>query len=144
MLHVPYKGGGPLLTDLLGGQIMVALSGLLTAPQFEKSGKLRVLGHTGGHRLASWPDMPTIAEGIPGFELVGWFALFATGGTPADIITRLNTETVRALQLPDIRKRITDSGAQVIASSARELKDFVERELYKYSKLVRAANIQAE
>mgnify|MGYP003353956814 CR=1 FL=1 len=71
MVHVPYKGGGPLLTDLLGGQIMVALSGLLTAPQFEKSGKLRVLGHTGGHRLASWPDMPTIAEGIPGFELVG-------------------------------------------------------------------------
>ena len=87
----------------------LTLAGLLAAPQFEKSGKLRVLGHTGAHRLSSWPDMPTIAEGIPGFELVGWFALFATGGTPADIITRLNTETVRALQLPDIRKRITET-----------------------------------
>ena len=145
MIHVPYKGGGPLLTDLLGGQIMIAFSGLLTAPQYEQSGKLRVLGHSGAQRLASLPNMPTIAEsGVPGYELVGYFAIFATGGTPADIIARLNAETVRALHMPDVRKRITDSGAQISAGSARELEGFVAKEVEKYARLVRAANIRPE
>lgn len=127
MLHVPYKGGGPLLTDLPGGQIMIAFSGLLTAPQYAQSGELRVLGHTGAQRLAQWPTMPTVAEGgVPGYELVAYFANFTTGGTPADIVAHLNTETVRALQLPDIRKRVTKSGAQIAASSVRELDETLD------------------
>jgi len=145
MLHVPYKGGGPMLTDLLGGQIMIAFSGLLTAPQFEKSGKLRVLGHTGARRIASIPDMPTIAEGgVPGYELVGYFALFTTGGTAPDVVARLHNELVRALAIPEIHKRIADSGAEVTGSTPKELGVFVAKEIEKYAKLIHVAHIRPE
>ncbi len=145
IIHVPYKGGGPAIADLLGGQITLMFSGPLNALQFVRAGRLRALGMTGATRFSSAPDVPTIAEaGVPGYELVGFFALFVTGGTPADIIARLNTETVRTLAVPEIRKRIADSGAEVVAGSPQELDAFVKKEIDKYAKLVRSANIRPE
>ena len=143
--HVPYKGGGPAIADLLGGQITMSFSGPLNAMQFVRAGRLRALGMTGSTRFASAPEVPTIAEAaLPGYELVGFFALFVTAGTPPDIIARLNAETVRVLNQPDYRRRIGDSGAEIVAGTPAELDAFVRREIDKYARLVRSANIRPE
>jgi tripartite-type tricarboxylate transporter receptor subunit TctC len=145
ILHVPYKGGSPAITDVLGGQITLAFTGGPAAMALIKAGKLRALGTTGTTRFSTAPEIPTIAEsGVPGYELVGFFALYATGGTPREVITRLNAETVKALGMPDARKRIADTGAEVVGSSPQELDAFLRKEIDKYAKLIRSANIRPE
>lgn len=145
ILHVPYKGGTQAIADVLGGQITLAFTGGPAAIALTKAGKLRALGTTGARRFTIAPEIPTIAEsGVPGYELVGFFALYAPGGTPQSVIARLNTEAVKGLAQPDARKRITATGAEVAASSSQELKAFLEKESDKYAKLIRSANIRLE
>ncbi len=145
ILHVPYKGGTQAIADVLGGQITLAFTGGPAAMSLSKAGKLRALGTTGAKRFSIAPEIPTIAEaGLPGYDLVGFFALYAPGGTPHAVITRLNAEAVRGLSLPDARKRIEATGAEVAGSSPQELEAFLRKEVDKYAKLVRSANIRAE
>ena len=143
--HVPYKGGAPATADVLGGQITMAFTGGPAAISLTGAGRLRALGTTGLKRLSTMLDVPTIAEsGVQGYELVGFFALYAPGGTPREIVNRLNTETIKGLSQPDARKRITGTGAEVVGSSPQELEAFLANEIEKYAKLVRIANIRAQ
>jgi tripartite-type tricarboxylate transporter receptor subunit TctC len=143
--HIPYKGGTQALADLLGGQITFAFTGGPATMELMRAGRLRILATTGPKRFTVTPEIPTIAEsGVPGYDLVGWVALFATGGTPPEIIARLNTEAVRGLAQPDAKKRIEDTGAEVATGTPQELAAFVAKELDKYGKLIRVANIRPE
>mgnify|MGYP001559463391 CR=1 FL=1 len=145
MLHVAYKGGIQAITDVLGGQITLAFTGGPATMALSKAGKLRALATTGATRFSIAPEIPTIAEsGVPGYELVGFFALYVPGGTPQNVIARLNAEAVKGLGLPDARKRIANTGAEIVGSSPQELEAFLTKEIDKYAKLIRNANIRPE
>ena len=144
-IHIPYKGGTQALADLLGGQISFAFTGGPATIELMNAGKLRVLATTGPKRFTVTPNIPTIAEsGVPGYDLVGWVGLFATAGTPPDVIARLNAEAQRALAQPDAKKRIEDTGAEVSTGTPQELGTFLAKEIDKYAKLIRVANIRPE
>jgi tripartite-type tricarboxylate transporter receptor subunit TctC len=144
-VHIPYKGGTQALADLLGGQITIAFTGGPATMELMRAGRLRILATTGPKRFTVTPDIPTIAEsGVPGYDLVGWVALFATGGTPPEIIARLNAEALRGLTQPDAKKRIEDTGAEVNTSTPQELAAFLAKEIDKYANLIRVANIRPE
>ena len=144
-IHIPYKGGTQALADLLGGQISFAFTGGPATIELMNAGKLRVLATTGPKRFTVTPDIPTIAEsGVPGYDLVGWVGLFTTAGTPADVIARLNAEAQRGLAQPDAKKRIEDTGAEVSTGTPQELGAFLAKEIDKYAKLIRVANIRPE
>jgi tripartite-type tricarboxylate transporter receptor subunit TctC len=111
MTHVPYKGNGPALNDLLGGQIPIAFTDLGSVSRFIKSGRVRVLAVASARRSANAPEIPTAAEsGLPGWEALGSFGLFAPGGTPAPIIQRVNAEVTALLRRPDVRERVIATG----------------------------------
>ena len=143
--HIPYKGGMQALADVVGGQISFAFTGGPATMELMNAGRLRVLATTGPKRFAVTPTVPTMSEsGVPGYDLVGWVGLFATAGTPPEIIGRLNAESVRALAQPDAKRRIEDTGAEVSTGTPQELGAFLNREIDKYAKLIRAGNIRPE
>jgi tripartite-type tricarboxylate transporter receptor subunit TctC len=145
MLHVPYKGGGQAVTDLLGGHISMYFGTTPSVIAHVRSGKLRALGVTSDKRSMSAPDIPTISEsGLTGFEQSTWQGLFAPAGTPKPVITKLSTETMRVLRLPDVEKRFASQGVDVIASSPEEFAAFIKQEVVKYEKLIKTANIHVE
>lgn len=146
MLHVPYKGGSQAVTDLIGGQITCYFAAMSTGLPLAKSGRLRAVAVTSPRRFSAViPDVPTVAEsGLPGYELVGWFALMLPAATPADVVSRLNALTVQALRLPGMKERLLNDGTEVVASTPQEFDAFTRRELAKYEKLVKAANIKPE
>jgi tripartite-type tricarboxylate transporter receptor subunit TctC len=146
MLHVPYKGGSQAVTDVIGGQITCYFAAMSTGLPLAKSGRLRAVAVTSPRRFtAVIPEIPTVAEsGLPGYELVGWFALMLPGATPADVVTRVNALAVQALRLPGMKERLLSDGTEVVASSPQEFDAFTRKELAKYEKLVRAANIRPE
>ncbi|SFU83464.1 Tripartite-type tricarboxylate transporter, receptor component TctC [Polaromonas sp. YR568] len=142
MLHVPYKGSGPLTTDLLGGQITMSFDTITPVLPHIKAGKLRALAVTTGKRSAALPDVPTLDEaGLKGFDLGTWFGILAPAGTPRDIVTRLNTELVKIIHSPDFRKKMEDIGAEPIGNTpdqmARQIRDDTER----FAKLVKDAKV---
>ena len=110
MLHIPYKGGGPAITDLLGGQIMVSVAAVASVAQYIPSGQVRVLAVTDLSRYEALPDVATVAETFPGFDVSGWGAIFAPAGTPANIVTRLNAEITRVLKMPEVRRTMIVDG----------------------------------
>lgn len=145
LLHVPYKGGGQAIANVIAGQISMSFSGPVTALQHVKAGRVRPLGVSSAKRLSIAPEVPTIAEaGVPGYELVGWFGLFAPAGTPQDIITRLNAEATKALMQPDVRNRLTSLGTEVIGSSPEELAEFVGRDIDRHARIIKSASIKPE
>ena len=145
MLHVPYKGGSGAVAELLGGHISMYFATSPSVVSQVQSGKLRALGLTSAKRSSSWPGVPTIAEsGLPGFEQSAWHGLFAPSGTPESIVTRLSTETVRILRMPDVVARLATQGFDVIASSPAEFAAFIKQDVAKYEKLIKAANIHVE
>ncbi len=144
MLHVPYRGSAPMVTDLLGGQVQAAFDNIPTSIEYIRTGKLRALGVTTTTRLPSLPDVPPIADFVPGFEAGAWAAIAAPKGTPADIIDKLNRETKAALTDPTILARLADMGATPFAVSPAELNDYVVAQTEKWGKVIRAANIKAE
>ncbi len=146
MLHVPYKGGSQAVTDLIGGQITCYFAAMSTGLPLARSGRLRAVAVTSPRRFSAViPDIPTVAEsGLPGYELVGWFALMLPGATPADVVARVNAVTVQALRLPGMKERLLSDGTEVVASSPQEFDAFTRKELAKYEKLVLAANIRPE
>jgi len=145
MVHVPYKGSGPALADLLGGQLQALCSSLAGLLPHIKSGRVRALGVTTAKRNPQLPDVPTISEaGIPGYEVTIWYALFAPARTPKPILTRLNAETVKALNSADLKERLTLQGLDVVSSTADELLAFVKAETAKWAKVVKQSGAQLE
>lgn len=144
LTHVPYKGGAPAITDVLGGQLpMVAVNAVEVLPHV-RAGKLRVIAALSGERVTTLPDAPTIAEsGFAGFEASVWHAFIAPKGTPPAVVERLRAEVHKALADPEVRERLAALGAVVAPTSAQELGAMVRSEHERYGKLIREANIKA-
>ena len=138
MVHVPYKGGGPGMIALLGGEIDMMVAQIPSSRQLHMSGKVRALALSGAKRSAALPDVPTMIEsGLPGFEATSWYCVVAPAGTPKAIIDRLNAEIVKALNTPEMRQRLADDGAEVESSTPAELARFVHTEIAKWAKAVK-------
>jgi len=146
MIHVPYKGNAPALTDVVGGQITFMFDTLSTSIAYVKSGRLKALGVTGTKPSPIFPSLQTIAQSaLPGYEAMVYNVMLAPAGTPRPIINRLHAEVVKALQPADIRNRFIDQGVELAASaSPEECSAFIKAESDKYTDIVRIANIRAQ
>jgi tripartite-type tricarboxylate transporter receptor subunit TctC len=144
MVHVPYKGGGPSLTAVTAGQVHLFMGGLSAAMPPVKDGRLRGIAVTSLKRSQFLPDTPTIAETVPGYDVVNWYAIFAPAKTPAPIVSRLNAEIVKALAAPDVRKRFTDLALDADTSTPEELGAYLGREIKKWAQVVKTAGIKPE
>jgi tripartite-type tricarboxylate transporter receptor subunit TctC len=144
MQHVPYRGGGPALTDLLGGRVQVFFGTMPASIQYIRAGTLRALGVTTATRLAALPDLPTVGDFVPGYEASTWYGLSAPKNTPANIIDKLNKEINTALADPKMKARLADLGATVLAGSPADFGKLIADETEKWRKVVRAANIKPE
>lgn len=145
IMHVPYKGSAPAVTDLMGGQVDVMFDSLSSAKPYVDSGKLKALAVTTAKRSSAFPNVPTVAEsGIPHYELSGWYAVFVPGKTPKAIVDRLNTELVKALKDPDVRARFALIGAEPVGSSPQELAATLKAETARWAGIVRERNIKAD
>jgi len=142
--HVPYKGGGPATTAVLSGEVDIAFVPVLSAQPFMKSGKVKVLAVTTAKRSSILPDVPTMKSFYPEFESDNWYAFFVPAGTPQDIVTKLNAEILKALKAPDVIDYLSHDGADPVGSTPAELAANYRREIVKYAKLIKAANIQPE
>jgi tripartite-type tricarboxylate transporter receptor subunit TctC len=145
VIHVPYKGGGPALADVLAGQVQSLFSiALAAAPQI-KAGRLRALAITSAKRSPVAPELPTIAEaGFPGYEVVGWFGWLAPAATPRPIVNRLHVELVRALRSPDVRERLLSQSTEPVGNTPQEFGTFMRSEHAKWGKVIKAANIKVD
>jgi tripartite-type tricarboxylate transporter receptor subunit TctC len=145
MVHIPYKGAGPALTDLLGGHVQIMFDNLPSSTGYIKEGRLRGLAVTTAERSPSMPDLPTIAEsGLPGYETYTWNALFAPAGTPPAVIERLNAAAVAALADPAVTTKLQGFGATVVASTPAALGEHVKAELAKWEPVVKASGAQID
>jgi tripartite-type tricarboxylate transporter receptor subunit TctC len=145
MTHIPYKGGAPAMVDLLGGQVQVVFATVSTSIGSIQGGKIRALGMTGNQRFERLAELPTIAEaGLVGFEVNNWYGLYAPAGTPKDIVTRLNTEVVKTLAMPDVKARLLDAGIIATSSSPEAFAAYTREETQKWGKVVKDANIKSE
>ncbi len=145
MVHVPYKGAGAAMADVLGGQLHALCSSLAGLLPHIKSGRVRALGVTTAQRNAQLPDVPTVAEsGLPGYEVTIWYALFAPARTPQPILARLNQETVKALAAAELKERLTLQGLDVASSTTDQLDAFVKSETVKWAKVVKESGAQSE
>jgi tripartite-type tricarboxylate transporter receptor subunit TctC len=145
LVHVPYKGGGPAIIDVVAGQVPVTFGTAASVSPHTKSGRLRALAVTGGQRSASLPDIPTIAEsGVPGYEMLNWLGLFAPAGTPRAIVERLNTEALRTVRSAEVRERLNAAGAEPSPLPTAEFAAFVKKEIDKWGKVVAATGMTVE
>ncbi len=145
LVGVPYKGGGPAVTDLLGGHVQVYFATIPSVLQHIETGRLRALAVTGSRRTAELPNVPTAAEaGLPGFEVTAWFGLFAPAKTPKPIVDRLNAEIVKILAMPDIRQKMAGHGVEPGGGTPEALGSLLVADIAKWGKLVKEAGIKAE
>ncbi len=140
LLHVPYKGSAPAMTDLLGGQISIMFDNLPSAIQHVRSGKLRPIAITTAKRSPELPDIPTIAEaGVPGYEAMSWFGMFAPAATPKPVLDQLNAALVKVLNQLDVKKKIAEQGGDVVAETPAQFAAFIQSESVKWGKVVKAS-----
>jgi tripartite-type tricarboxylate transporter receptor subunit TctC len=144
MVHVPYRSGGPALTDLLGGQVQVYFASTVASIEYIKSGRLRALAVTTATRLEALPDVPTMAEFLPGYEATGWVGIGAPKDTPADIIDKLNREINAGLADPKMKARLADLGGTVLALSPADFRKLIAGETEKWAKVVKFSGAKAE
>jgi len=144
MVHVPYRGSPPALTDLLAGQVQMMFSPMSSSIEYVKAGKLRALAVTSATRSDVLPDVPSVGEFVPGYQASGWFGICAPGKTPTDVITRLNQEINAGLADSKLKARFADLGATVFAGSPSDFARHIAEETEKWSKVVRTANIRAD
>ena len=144
MTHVPYKGAGPAMTDLLGGQVQMMFATAAAASPQVASGKLRAIAVTTPARSPAMKDVPAIAETVPGYAVESWYALFAPAGTPADVIAKLNAAAKKAAQSPEFRKQIEPEGLTVSAGSPQELATYVKNEEERWRRIVKENNVKAD
>ena len=144
MVHIPYKGSAPAVTDLLGNQIAIMFDNMPSAIQHVRSGKLRPLAVTTAKRSPELPDVPTVAEaGVPGYEATSWFGLFAPAKVPADVQAKLHAAIIKVLQKPDVVKKIGDQGGEVVTESQAEFAKFIAAENEKWKKVVKTSGATA-
>ncbi|MCD2163653.1 Bug family tripartite tricarboxylate transporter substrate binding protein [Comamonas koreensis] len=144
MIHIPYKGSAPAVTDLLGNQIAIMFDNMPSAIQHVRSGKLRPLAVTTAKRSPELPDVPTVAEaGVPGYEATSWFGLFAPTKTPADVQAKLHAAIIKVLQKPDVIKKIGDQGGEVVTESQAEFGKFIAAENAKWKQVVKTSGATA-
>ena len=145
LTHIPYKGGGPATVALVAGEASMGVATMPSALPHVKTGRLRALAVSTATRSAATPELPTIAEaGVPGYEFTTWYGVLVPTGTSKDIITRLNGEFVKLMQLPDIRQRIAASGFEPETSTPAEFDKYIRSEVAKWGKVVKAANLKVE
>jgi len=145
MVHIPYKGAAPAMQALLAGDTQLMFDNLASATAQVKAGKLRALAVTTAQRSKLAPDLPTMAEaGVPGFDISTWFGLLAPAGTPADVIAKWNTDTVKILNSTDMRERLTAQGAEAAPTTPAEFAQFIGRELAKYARIVKASGAKVD
>ena len=145
LLHVPYKGSGPAVTDMLGGQVDLMFDSITSARPHIQAGKLRALGVTSAKRSATLPGVPTIAEaGVPGYEVSPWFAVFAPAGTPAAIVNKINAALIDAMKQPDTVAKFETIGAEPIGTTPQQLATHLDKELARWGALIKERNIRMD
>jgi tripartite-type tricarboxylate transporter receptor subunit TctC len=145
MVHVPYKGSAPAVSDLLGGQIDIMFDNLPSAIQHVRAGKLRPLAVTTAKRSPELPDVPTIAEaGVPGYEATSWFGMFAPAATPAPVVAKLNAALVKVLADPEVKKKLAEPGAEPYSEKPEQFAEFIRKETAKWSKVVKDSGASAD
>ena len=144
MVHVPYKGNVPAITDLLAGQTSLLFATMPTVLPHAKAGKLRALATIGAARSAAAPELPTVGEALPGFEVNNWIGLFAPAGTPPEIVQRWNAEVLRTMQSPPIQARLPAEGARFIPTTPEQFGAFVKAEIAKWAPVVKASGARVE
>lgn len=145
MLHVPYKGAGPALQDVMGGRIALSVDIITSSLQLVKTGKLKALAITSARRSPLLPEVPTVAEaGVPGYEFTAWYMLLAPGKTAPAMVEKLNADIRRAEALPEFQKRVADVGGEGVSLSSKDSAAFLDREFVKWAKVVKDRNIKAD
>jgi tripartite-type tricarboxylate transporter receptor subunit TctC len=144
MVHVPYRGAAPALTDVIGGQVQLIFSAVTSTIEYIKADKVRALAVTSTTREDALPDVPTVAEFVPGYEASNWWGLAAPKSTPAAIVDKLNSEINAAFADPKIKARLADLGGMALAGPPADFGKLIADETEKWSKVIRAANIKAE
>lgn len=144
MLHVPYKGGAPAVADTVGGQVQVFFTAGTQSLPHVRAGRLKLLAVTESRRAALLPEVPTVAETLPGYELAVWYGAFAPAGTPRELVMRWNAEINRALNLPEIKTRFDAMGIEATQSSPEQFEALVQADEQRYGKLIRELNIRAD
>ncbi len=145
MIHVPYKGSAPAVTDLIGGQIDIMFDNMPSAIQHVRSGRLKPIAVTTAKRSPELPDVPTIAEaGVPGYEATSWFGMFAPAKTPAPIVAQLNAALVKVLGNPDVKKKLAEQGAEPYAEKPEQFAEFIKQETAKWGRVVKASGASVD
>jgi tripartite-type tricarboxylate transporter receptor subunit TctC len=145
LLHVPYKGGGQALTDLIGGQVTLYLDPIILSVPYLKANRTRALAVTSTRRSPVLPDVPTVAEsGLPGYEIIGWYAVFAPAATPQPIVNTLNTHITKVLQAPEMKERFLGMGLEPIGAGPAELRRFMQTEIVKWDKVIKTSGAKVD
>jgi len=144
MVHVPYKGGGPAMIDTIAGQAHISLGSLIQFLPHFRTGKLKALGTGGAKRTTVLPDVPAIAEDLPGYEANNWWGILAPAATPPAIVKKLNVEINRVMQLPETQKRFASEGADPVSGTPEDFSKLISLEMVKWAKVAKSANIKAE
>jgi tripartite-type tricarboxylate transporter receptor subunit TctC len=143
MEHIPYKGSGPALIDLLGGQVQLLLASAISSAPHLNSGKLRALGVTSGKRSPNLPQLPTIAEaGVPGYDVTGWYGIVAPAGTSADIVRKLSEELGRAMHTPEVTEKLAADGTEALTGTPTAFKSTINTEIDKWTQLVKSTGLK--
>jgi tripartite-type tricarboxylate transporter receptor subunit TctC len=144
MVHIPYKGAGPSMVDLLAGQVQMTFSQPAVTLSHAKAGKVRILGVTSLKRLASWPDAPPVADAVPGYESSSWQGIVLPAKTPKTIVDRLHAEVVKALHSKEIETRLVAEGSEIGGIAPDAFGRYIKAEIAKWTKVVKDANIKIE
>src|SRR5690606_19317398 len=145
MTHVPYKGGGPALQDVIAGHVPMMFENMPSILPHVQAGRLRGLAVTGARRSSAAPELPTMIEsGYPGFEAGSWYGLYAPAGTPPEIVTKLHAELARALEKPEMRNQLSAQGAEPIGNSPQEFAAFIRAEIDKWAAVIRASGARKD
>ena len=143
-LHVPFKGGGPAIADVVAGQTQIYFGALVTVMPFIQSGRLKLIAVGGSKRNPNLPNVPLISETVPGYEVDGWYGLLAPKATPASVIKKLNAELAAVLALPEMKERLLTAGIDARASSPAEFHDRIAKDIRRWSDVVKQARIAVE
>jgi len=144
MAHIPYKGSGPATNDLLAGQVQSRFSSIPPVLQHVRSGRLRAIGVTSAKRFTLLPDIPTVADTLPGFVVDSWYGVFAPVGTPAAIVNKLNAEFAAALKLPEVKALLATDGSEVVASSPQRFGEIIRAEYARWAPVVKESGAKID